>query len=158
MKSCLVAMWLVLFANLNAVLSADPVVVAGRQTKSIEGWTVLVSDELLEKDKAATERALELLTVQLQEIVRVVPAAAVVELRKVPLWFSPEYPGVKPRAEYHPGAGWLRDNKRDPAMAKAVEFTDIRDFERETKRMPNFTLHELAHAYHDRVLSKGFGN
>ena len=158
MKSCLVAMWLVLFANLNAVLSADPVVVAGRQTKSIEGWTVLVSDELLEKDKAATERALELLTVQLQEIVRVVPAAAVLELRKVPLWFSPEYPGVKPRAEYHPGAGWLRDNKRDPAMAKAVEFTDIRDFERETKRMPTFTLHELAHAYHDRVLPKGFGN
>ena len=122
------------------------------------GWTVLVTDELLEKDKAATERALELLTVQLQEIVRVVPAAAVVEMRKVPLWFSPEYPGVKPRAEYHPGAGWLRDNKRDPAMAKAVEFTDIRDFERETKRMPNFTLHELAHAYHDRVLPKGFGN
>lgn len=158
MKSCLVAAWLVLFANLNAVLSADPVAVAGRQTKSIEGWTVLVSDELLEKDKAATGRALELLTVQLQEIVRVVPAAAVAELRKVPLWFSPEYPGVQPRAEYHPGAGWLRDNKRDPAMAKAVEFTDIRDFERETKRMPNFTLHELAHAYHDRVLPKGFGN
>ncbi len=158
MKSCLVAVWLVLFANLNAVLSADPVAVPGRQTKSIEGWTVLVSDELLEKDKAATTRALELLTVQLQEIVRVVPAAAVAELRKVPLWFSPEYPKVQPRAEYHPGAGWLRDNKRDPAMAKAVEFTDIRDFERETKRMPNFTLHELAHAFHDRVLPKGFGN
>ena len=57
MKSCLVAVWLVLFANLNAVLSADPVAVPGRQTKSIEGWTVLVSDELLEKDKAATKRA-----------------------------------------------------------------------------------------------------
>ena len=37
----------------------------------------------------------------------VVPAAAVEELRKVTLWFSPEYPGVKPKAEYHPGAGWL---------------------------------------------------
>ena len=24
--------------------------------------------------------------------------------------------------------------------------------------MPNFALHELAHAYHDRVLAKGFGN
>ncbi len=156
MKSCYVAAWLVLFAHLNSVLSADPV--AGHQTKRIEGWTVHVSDELLEKDRAATERALELLTVQLQEIVRVVPAPAVAELRKVPLWFSPEYPGVRPTAEYHPDAGWLRDNKRDPAMAQAVEFTDVRDFERETKRMPNFTLHELAHAYHDRVLPKGFGN
>lgn len=158
MNSCLVAAWLLRIASLNAVLSADPVAVAGRQTKSIEGWTVLVSEELLEKDKAATTRALELLTDQLQEIVRVVPAAAVAELRKVPLWFSPEYPGVQPRAEYHPGAGWLRDNKRDPAMEKAIEFTCVRIFERETKRMPNFTLHELAHGYHDRVLPKGFGN
>ena len=158
MKSCLVAAWLVLFAHVNAVLSTDPVAVAGRQKQSLEGWTVHVSDELLEKDKAATGRALELLTVQLQEITRVVPAAAVAELRKVPLWFSPEYPDVKPRAEYHPGAGWLRDNKRDPAMEKAIEFTNVRIFERETKRMPNFALHELAHAYHDRVLPKGFGN
>ncbi len=131
---------------------------ARHQSKSIEGWTVLVSDQLLEKEKAATERALELLTVQLKEITRVVPAAAVVELRKVPLWFSPQYPGVQQRAEYHPGAGWLRDNKRNPAMEKAVEFTNVRIFERETKRMPNFALHELAHAYHDRVLPKGFGN
>ncbi len=139
-------------------LAAEPLSVAGRQTKKIEGWTLLVSDELFEKDKKATVRALELLTVQLQEIARVVPAGAVAELRKVPLWFSPEYPGVQPRAEYHPGAGWLRDNQRDPAMEKAIEFTNVRIFERETKRMPNFALHELAHAYHDRVLAKGFGN
>ena len=158
MKSSLIAAWFILFANLNVVLSGEPVAVGGRQMKSIEGWTVYVNDELRAKNNAATERALELLTVQLQEIVRVVPAKAVAELRKVPLWFSPEYPGVQPRAEYHPDAGWLRNNKRDPAMAKAVEFTDIRDFERETKRMPNFTLHELAHAYHDRVLTNGFGN
>lgn len=131
---------------------------AGHELRTIEGWKVLISHRLLEEENAATERALELLTVQLKEISRVVPAAAVSELRKVPLWFSPEYPGVRQRAEYHPGAGWLRDNNRDPAMVKAVEFTNIRIFERETRRMPNFALHELAHAYHDRVLPKGFGN
>jgi len=74
------------------------------------------------------------------------------------LWFSPEYPGVKPKAEYHPGAGWLREHGRDPAMVKGIEFTDVRNFEAETRRMPNFTLHELAHAYHDRVLARGFDN
>ncbi len=158
MKPCIAFLCLVFLAGVNPVISAEPSKVAGRQTKKIEGWTLLISDELFEKDKAATDRALELLTVQLQEIVRVVPADAVVELRKVPLWFSPEYPDVKPRAEYHPGAGWLRENKRDPAMEKAIEFTNVRIFERETKRMPNFALHELAHAYHDRVLAKGFGN
>ena len=129
-----------------------------RQTNLIEGWRVLVDERLLTEDKAATEKALELLRVQLQEIVRVVPAPAVAKLREVPLWFSPAYPGVKPTAEYHPGAGWLRDNGRDPAMAKGVEITDVRDFEAETRRMPNFILHELAHGYHDRVLPGGFGN
>ncbi|HKP36144.1 MAG TPA: DUF1553 domain-containing protein [Pyrinomonadaceae bacterium] len=128
------------------------------QTNSIEGWTVLVDERLIEEDKAATEKALALLRTQLNEIVRVVPAPAVAKLREVTLWFSPEYPGVKPKAEYHPGAGWLREHGRDPAMVKSVEFTDIRNFEAETRRMPNFTLHELAHAYHDRVLPNGFNN
>lgn len=158
MKSLVFATCLILLAGVQQVSSAEPLIFAGRQTKELEGWTLQVSDELLEKDKVATERALELLAAQLQEIVRVVPAAAVRELRKVPLWFSPEYPGVTPRAEYHPDAGWLRENKRDPAMVQAVEFTNVRIFERETKRMPNFALHELAHAYHHRVLAKGFSN
>ena len=158
MKSRIAVVCLVILATASFAQSAEPPKVPGRQTKSIEGWTLLISDELMDKDKAGTERALELLTGQLQEITRVVPAAAVEELRKVPLWFSPEYPGVQPRAEYHPGAGWLRDNKRDPAMEKGIEFTNVRIFERETKRMPNFALHELAHAYHDRFLPKGFGN
>jgi hypothetical protein len=131
---------------------------AAHQTNSIEGWTVLVNERLLTDDKAATAKALELLRAQLQEIVRVVPASAVEKLREVTLWFSPEYPGVKPKAEYHPGAGWLRDHGRDPAMVKGIEFTDVRNFEAETRRMPNFTLHELAHAWHDRVLARGFDN
>lgn len=125
---------------------------------NVEGWKVLISDQLLEHEKAATERALELLTLQLQGIAGGLPADAVTELRKVPLWFSPEHPGVQQRAEYHPGAEWLRRNNRDPAMAKAIEFTSIHIFERETRRMPNFALHELAHAYHDRVLPGGSGN
>ena len=148
--------------SVAAAGAAAPVVsmvpAASFLTNSVEGWRVLVNERLLAGDKAATEKALELLRAQLREIVRVVPAPAVARLREVTLWFSPPYPGVGPRAEYHPGAGWLRDNGRDPVMAKAVEFTDIRDFEKETRRMPNFTLHELAHAYHDRVLPGGFEN
>ena len=158
MKSCIAIFPLIVLAGVSGAGSAEPGNVAGHQTRQIAGWTLLVSDELLRNDKAATDRALELLTAQLQEISRVVPSAALAELRKVPLWLSPEYPNAKPRAEYHAGAGWLRENKRDPAMERAVEFTNVRIFERETKRMPNFALHELAHAYHDRVLMKGFAN
>ena len=149
---------MILAAGSASALFAAPPSFPPRTIQAIEGWSVRISDELLTKEKVATERALELLKVQLQEIVRVVPADAVAELRKVPLWFSAEYPGVPPRAEYHPDGGWLREHGRDPSMAKGVEFTNIRIFERETKRMPNFALHELAHAYHDRVLPKGHGN
>jgi hypothetical protein len=119
------------------------------ETKNLVGWTLHISSKI---DPAALNKALPLLQAQLEEIVRVVPAKAVVELQKVPLWINPEYPKVPPRAEYHPGAGWLKENGRDPAMAKGIEFTNIRIFEAETRRMPNFALHELAHAFHDRVL------
>lgn len=128
------------------------------QTNRIEGWTVLVDERLLTSGQPATDEALKLLRTQLQEIVREVPVAAVDELRKVPLWFSPEYPGVQPRAEFHPGAAWLAANGRNPAMVGGVEFTNVRIFESESKRMPNFALHELAHAYHHRVLPDGFDN
>jgi len=145
-----------LAALLILAMTAVTATAAGFQTNSIEGWRVLVHERLLAEDQAAMEKALELLRAQLREIVRVVPTPALARLREVTLWFSPEYPGVKPRAEYHPDAGWLRENKRDPAMVQGVEFTDVRNFEAETRRMPNFTLHELAHAYHDRVLPGGF--
>ena len=62
---------------------------------------------------------------QLEEIVRVVPEPAVKALKQVPLWISPEYPGTGPKAEYHPAAAWLRVHGRDPAMAQAVEFTNV---------------------------------
>jgi len=142
--------------SVNAGLAAAPA--SPHQTNLVEGWTVLINERLLKEEKDATAKAVELLRIQLQEIVRVVPAPAVAKLREVTLWFSPEYPGIQPRAEYHPGAGWLKTNGRDPVMVKGVEFTDIRNFESESRRMPNFTLHELAHAFHDRVLPKGFDN
>ncbi|MGA2258735.1 MAG: glycoside hydrolase family 95-like protein, partial [Thermoguttaceae bacterium] len=123
-----------------------------RQMRVIAGWKVHVSTQLLDHEAAVTTRALELLQTQLEGVARDVPQAAVVELQKVPLWISPEYPGVEPHAEYHPNAQWLRDNGRDPAMAKGVEFTNVRIFESECRRMPVFVLHELAHAYHDLVL------
>ena len=148
------------FGLLSALLSVLLVIGArvhaeetpSTKLQTIDGWTVHVSQELLEHEAAATARALELLKGQLDEIVRVVPQAALTELRKVPLWISPEYPGIQPKAEYHPDAGWLRAHGRKPAMARAVEFTNVRIFESECRRMPMMVLHELAHAYHHRVL------
>lgn len=123
------------------------------QEKNVEGWTLRINDRLLSENKEATDKALVLLTAHLKEIIRVVPADAVTEMRKVTLWWNPEYASGHPRAEYHPDASWLRANSRNPAMAKGVEFSNIKSFEAETRRMPCFVLHELAHSFHDRVLS-----
>lgn len=95
-----------------------------------------------------------LIKTQLDAIVRVMPPKALRRLRRVPLWLSPPYAGFPAKAEYHPDASWLREHERDPNMAKSVEFTNTGIFERELRRIPWLVLHELAHAYHDRVLGK----
>jgi hypothetical protein len=154
---CLIAVVVLVFESMVSAAAEDLKAIS-YQTNSIEGWKVLVDERLLAEEKVETEKALGLLRGQLEEIVRVVPAPAVAKLREVTLWFSPEYRGIEPRAEYHPGAEWLSKHGRNVAMVKGVEFTNVRIFEKETKRMPNFTLHELAHAYQDRVLADGFAN
>lgn len=126
---------------------------AAREQRTLSGWPVFISRDLTAREPEATAQALDLLKGQLEAVIRALPAAAVTELQKVPLYLSPEYPGTPPRAEYHPDAGWLAAHHRDPAMAGGIEFTNIRIFAEETRRMPNFALHELAHAYHDRVLT-----
>lgn len=146
---------LVLVVGVSSFVMAEPPPVAPSKThdtRDVLGWTLHVSKTLLADEPDATAVAITLLEKQLAAIIRDVPPAAVAELKKTPLWFSAAYPGVPPRAEFHPDADWLRDNGRDPAMARAVEFTDIRTFPEECDRMPNFVLHELAHAYHFRVL------
>ncbi|MFM8414582.1 MAG: hypothetical protein ACKOCX_07645 [Planctomycetota bacterium] len=141
--------WLLIAAlGLATGLGAD----SSHETRDVIGWTLHIDKVLLAHAPEATATAVALLERQLAEVVRVVPPAAVAKLRETPLWFSSEYPGVPPRAEFHPDPGWLREHGRDPAMARAIEFTNIRIFPEECDRMPNFALHELAHAYHFRVL------
>lgn len=136
--------------NVNATIE--------RETRTIKGWTVHIDKRLLQNEPKATRLALDLLKKQLVEIIRVVPKPAVAELQNVPLYFSPEYEAKKGRAEFHPGEEWLKENGRDPVMVKSVEFSNVMSFEQEMRRMPNFALHELAHAYHNLVLNEGFGN
>jgi hypothetical protein len=122
------------------------------EARRVEGWTVTVSRKLLAEQPEQTRDALRLLATQLKEVARVVPGPAIERLRRVRLWLSPEYPGILPRAEFHPSGDWLRERGRNPAMAGGVEFTNIRIFPAETRRMPCFALHELAHAFHHLVL------
>jgi N-sulfoglucosamine sulfohydrolase len=136
------------------IKSADPqVAVDGYTSRAIVGWPVRVSDALVKRHPDKTKRAVELLAAQLHKVKDILPAQALAKVRTVPIWLSSEYEGVRPTGEYHPGANWLKEQGRHPELHRCVEFTNISIFEREIQRMPMMLLHELAHAYHDQVLS-----
>jgi len=120
--------------------------------QEMHGWTLHINESLFAEEANALEQALPLLAGQLERTVAAVPPRALEQLRQVPIWINPPPTGKRPSAEYHPNADWLRKNRRDPTMAKAVELTNVANFPFENRRMPSLMLHELAHAYHDRVL------
>ena len=129
-----------------------------RQVRELRGWTLRIDERLIARNAAAVEKAVGMLDQHLEKIIRLVPARAVAELKKTPLNFTLPYPGIRTTAEYHGGLDWIKQSGREIALAKSVEFTNVERFEPETKRMPVFVLHELAHSYHDKIVPGGYQN
>jgi hypothetical protein len=115
---------------------------------------VRVDDRLLEGDGAALgERAVKLLTARLVAISVVVPEPGLGRLREVPIQLDLTHGSLHPM-QYHPSADWLKAHGYSEALARCVHIPDAREFLSpfENHRQPWAVLHELAHAYHDRVL------
>src|SRR5947209_5419744 len=123
--------------------------------KSIRGWTVLVSGELLRDEPDTASQCLELLNAKLLDVTRVVPARAVERLRAVPLWLELDDPDV-PGGCYHPSRQWLVAHDFNPEKARSVEFGNAHHLLTWSVDQPMMVLHELAHAYHHQVL--GYDN
>ena len=130
----------------------------GYATFPIRGWTVHLNEKLWIEEPDVTRRMLALLDGQLNRVAAAVPKLALTELRKIPLWINPPYPGKRPGAEYHPDEDWLVENGRDSEMTRAVELTNASIFPFENRRMPFLLLHELAHGYHHRFLPGAYQN
>lgn len=60
--------------------------------------------------------------------------------------------GHAPCSEYHPSAEWLKSHGLTPDKAKSVEIENASKCIGSSVDQPSMVLHELAHAYHDRVL------
>ena len=123
-------------------------------TRTIEGWTVRIDNRLLsDPDRALGERAIKLLSMRLADIVWTLPADKVKWLRTVPIVLDKTH-GALLTAQYHPSAGWLRDNGYDTSLARCVHIPDAAYFTsgKMSYEQPWAILHELAHAYHDQVL------
>lgn len=121
--------------------------------REIEGWTVHVDQHLLsDRHQELRRRGLRILANELYKITLVVPEANLERLREVPIFVDLDHP-LK-NLQYHPDIGWLRDHGYDEAMARSVHIPRIQRLVDLTQQntQPWAVLHELAHAFHDRVL------
>lgn len=126
---------------------------AGYSEAVLHGWRVLVSKQLLAQGGTLAQQVLNLLDTQLDTIQSKVPLKAVQALQAAPIWLELQTPGLR-GAQYHWSADWLSSNGYDPRKARAVEISSARDYLEWSQVQPSIILHEMAHAYHDRVLGK----
>jgi len=127
------------------------------RVEEIEGWQVVVHRSLFQEQAELGARTLRHLRAQLYQIVHRLPQDAVGKLRQVKIWVEFQDPN-HPCMCYHPDVNWLREHGMNPAKAKCVELANSETFLKWTVQQPWMVLHELAHAYHDQFLDKGYGN
>jgi len=126
-----------------------------RAEKTIEGWKILTDRRLLAGEQAELGRRVErLLAANLNELVEIMPAESLAKLRKVTIVVDLDH-GKLTSMQYHPSAGWLKDHGYEADLAKKVHVpVAARYVDKNHRRVqPWCMLHELAHAYHDQVLS-----
>ncbi len=122
--------------------------------RKIEGWTVRIDNRLLESpNEALATRALRFLENKLADIKVVMPKDRLEKLQAVTIVLDLTHGTLGPM-QYHPGAGWLKANGFSTELTKCVHLPRAADLatRRNIVEQPWVILHELAHAYHDRVL------
>jgi hypothetical protein len=125
-----------------------------RQIRDVEGWKVRVDARLLKgPDAELGTKALRVLAYKLYEIKSLLPKDRVAKLQKANIVLDLDYPFRS--MQYHPSAQWLKEYGHDPGLAKAVHIPQAKELAGRLpiNQQPMVILHELAHAYHDQVLS-----
>jgi hypothetical protein len=134
---------------------AEPSKPTAHKDQKLEGWTIRVDDRLLTgPDKELGTRVLRCLEGKLADIKVVLPAEKVAKLQSVVIVLDLEH-GNLGSMQYHPSAGWLKSNGYSTTLEKCVHIPRAADLptKRNIREQPWVILHELAHAYHDQVLS-----
>ena len=150
---CLLA--LPLSALLLAAAQADePQAFYDPIEKQIEGWTVKVDPQLTGERRVEGERAMTALANHLQRVKYIVDPDRVKQLQQLPIWLDWRHPKLG-NMQYHPDRGWLLAHGHDPRLVEHVHIPRAANlYDRKMwAKHPYVVLHELAHAYHDQVLS-----
>ena len=135
--------------NAAPAVRFDPVL------RDLEGWKVHVEPALLDgAQREEGAKALAMLANHLQRIKILVPAEPLAKLQTIEIWLEHSHPRLG-AMQYHPSRGWLVANGHDPRLTRKVHITQARElFSRgQLLKHPAVILHELAHGYHDQVLS-----
>jgi len=121
------------------------------EPREIEGWTVRVHRRLIQ-ERDLCDRVLRLTAHQLYQTAREVPEGPLKRLRQIPIWVERHHPR-HPCACYHADRSWLIANGFNPDKTGAVEIANPENFLSWSRQQPWMLLHELAHGYHDQVLT-----
>lgn len=123
--------------------------------RDIEGWRVHVDPALIDgAHREEGEKALTMLVNHLQRIKILVPAKPLAKLQTIEIWIEHDHPRLN-AMQYHPSRNWLVDNGHDPRLERKVHITQARELLSRSQMLkhPAVVLHELAHGYHDQILS-----
>ena len=123
--------------------------------QEMEGWKVYIDPALLEGEHSEEgSRALRMLGDHLNRISLLVEAEKLTKLRTCEIWIEKHHP-VLGAMQYHPDLGWLKRNGHDPRLVKKVHIPRASALLSRSQLLkhPAVVLHELAHAYHDQILS-----
>ena len=138
----------------------EPAKPTSHTVRNVEGWTIAMDDRLQEKEnKELGDLALRFLSNQLFQIAFLLPEPKVAQLRTVKIQLDLTH-GQLTSAQYHPSRDWLRSNGYSESLEKTAHFPDAAQFASSNlhRTQPWVVLHELAHAYHDQFLERGFEN
>ena len=124
------------------------------EPRAMSGFTVLVNRKALAHE-AVTGEALKLLEEKLAEVVRILAPEQLKPLHSVRVWV--EWEQTTGAAQYHVSADWLQNNGYNPEKAGDMEISNVTHFIQWTRdAQPMMVLHELAHAFHNKVLGGDF--
>jgi len=115
----------------------------------VQGHPVYLSPETV-ADGALMNAVISQLSADLSVISTVLPKAALTQLAHVPFWVEHDNPDVA-SIEFHSSSAWLQNHGYNLDKAKSIEIGNPSNFLAWHADQPFMTLHELAHAYQDRV-------
>jgi hypothetical protein len=141
----LICLLLVLVTSLSAKDFYNPVI------KDVEGFQIHIDPALLADEEG--QRIIKMLEARLMMIVVIMPDDRLVKLRTCPIWIEKHHEALG-AMQFHPDVSWLRGRGYDPRLEKMVHIPRAGELlsRGQMAKHPWVVLHELAHAYHKRVV------